>query len=82
MLWAAEHQHIVLTSDLDFGAILAATQSVRPSVMQLRSEVLAPAGIGELVLVAIRQARQELESGALVSVDADRARIRVLPFEG
>jgi hypothetical protein len=26
MQWAAEHDHVVLTADLDFGAILAATQ--------------------------------------------------------
>jgi predicted nuclease of predicted toxin-antitoxin system len=39
MQWAAQHDHVVLTSDLDFGAILAATRDRRPSVIQLRGDV-------------------------------------------
>jgi predicted nuclease of predicted toxin-antitoxin system len=80
MQWAAKHDYIVLTSDLDFGAILAATQGLRPSVLQLRSDFLGPDLIGATVLAAIRQTRQELSSGALVSIDAARARLRVLPL--
>jgi predicted nuclease of predicted toxin-antitoxin system len=80
MRWAADHGHVVLTSDLDFGAILAVTQDRQPSVLQLRSDVLAPDEIGPAVLAAIRQTRQELNDGALVSIDAVRARLRVLPL--
>jgi predicted nuclease of predicted toxin-antitoxin system len=80
MLWAADQDHVVLTSDLDFGAILASTQARRPSVLQLRSDVLTPAAIGTIVLAAIRQSAPALEEGALISVDAVRARLRVLPF--
>jgi len=82
MEWAAAHDHIVLTADLDFGSILAATQSKRPSVVQVRSDILAPRFIGAAVVAAIRQAEQELLVGALVSVDAARARLRVLPLKG
>lgn len=80
MHWAAEHTHIVLTADLDFSAILAATQRRQPSVIQIRADVPTPAATGEAVLSAIRQARAELESGAVLSVDTARARLRVLPF--
>lgn len=80
MRWAAEHTHVVLTADLDFGAILAATQRRLPSVIQIRADVPTPAGAGEAVISAIRQARDELESGAILSVDIGRARLRVLPF--
>jgi predicted nuclease of predicted toxin-antitoxin system len=80
MRWAAEHDHIVLTNDLDFGAILAATRDRRPSVLQLRSDILTPGAIGPAVLAAIRQMQEELVSGALVSIDAARARLRVLPL--
>lgn len=80
MRWAADHRHVVLTADLDFGAILAATQRRQPSVIQLRADVLTPAAVGEVVLLAIRQAREELEGGAILSVDTGRARLRVLPF--
>jgi predicted nuclease of predicted toxin-antitoxin system len=80
MQWAAEHDSVVLTSDLDFGAILAATRDRRPSVLQLRSDILTPSSIGPAVLAAIRQTQEELASGALVSIDAARARLRVLPL--
>jgi predicted nuclease of predicted toxin-antitoxin system len=80
MKWAASHDHVVLTSDLDFGAILAATQNRRPSVLQLRSDILTPQAIGPAVLVAIRQTHRELSEGAIVSIDAARARLRLLPL--
>jgi len=80
MDWAAEHGYIVLTADLDFGAILAATQSRSPSVIQVRSDILTPLSIGRAVVTVIRQAQQELLDGALVSVDPARARLRILPL--
>jgi predicted nuclease of predicted toxin-antitoxin system len=80
MRWAAERDHIVLTADLDFGAILAATQQRRPSVIQLRADNLAVSSIGDAVVSAMRVAARELDDGAVVSVDPLRARVRVLPF--
>lgn len=80
MRWAAEHAHVVLTADLDFSAMLAATQRRQPSVIQVRADVPTPAAVGEAVLSAIRQAHDELKSGAIMSVDASRARLRILPF--
>jgi predicted nuclease of predicted toxin-antitoxin system len=80
MRWAAEHGHAVLTADLDFSAILAATQRQLPSVIQIRADVLTPAAIGERVITALRQARDELERGAILSIDTERARLRILPF--
>jgi predicted nuclease of predicted toxin-antitoxin system len=80
MAWAAENGFVVLTADLDFGAILAATKGRRPSVVQVRNDVLAPSVIGGIVTLALRQASQELSEGALVSIDASRARLRVLPL--
>ncbi len=80
MQWAVEHGYIVLTADLDFGAILAATQGRGPSVVQVRSDILTPRAIGGAVLAAIRQSQQELLEGALISVDAARARLRILPL--
>lgn len=78
--WAAAHGHVVLTSDLDFGAILAATQERRPSVVQLRTDLLTFQTVGTTVLRALRQLVQELNSGALVSIEPARARLRILPL--
>lgn len=81
MQWAAMHGYVVLTADLDFGAILAATHGSGPSVVQVRSDVLTPGVIGSAVVSALQQVRQELLDGALISVDAVRARVRILPLK-
>jgi predicted nuclease of predicted toxin-antitoxin system len=80
MEWAAAEGYVVLTSDLDFSAILAATQRRKPSVVQIRADLLSPPTIGSAVLSAIAQTSRELAEGALVSVNPGRARIRVLPL--
>lgn len=68
------------TSDLDFGAILAATQVRRPSVVQLRTDILTFEAIGTILLAALRQLDEELSNGALVSIEPARARVRILPL--
>ena len=80
MRWASEHSYVVLTADLDFSAILAATQGTRPSVVQARNDDLSPRAIGRAVVAALQQTERELTEGAIVSVDAERARIRILPI--
>jgi len=39
MRWALDEQRIVLTHDLDYGAMLAATQATAPSVVQVRRKM-------------------------------------------
>lgn len=80
MAYASSHGYIVLTHDLDFSAILAATHGVRPSVVQLRADNLDPNAIGLQVVSALRNTAAELERGALLSVDPVRTRIRLLPL--
>lgn len=81
MAWAAGHSRIVLTSDLDFSAILALTSSSKPSVVQLRTEATLPDRVGTLVMEAIAQAETDLAAGALLTIEARGARIRILPFD-
>jgi predicted nuclease of predicted toxin-antitoxin system len=80
MTFARLNGYVVLTHDLDFGAILAATQGTKPSVVQIRSENVAPQAIGQPVIDALRQMTAELEGGALLTVDPSRARLRFLPL--
>ena len=80
MAFAAANDYVVLTHDLDFGAILAATQGEKPSVVQIRAEDVSPDVIGAPVVAALRQMAEELEAGALVTVDPNRTRLRVLPL--
>jgi predicted nuclease of predicted toxin-antitoxin system len=55
MAYAAQHGYTVLTQDLDFSTILAATQGEKPSVMQIRSDNLDPDVIGAQVINAVRK---------------------------
>lgn len=77
---AAANDYVVLTHDLDFGAILAATQGEKPSVVQIRAEDVSPDVIGVPVVTALRQMADELEAGARVTVAPNRTRLRVLPL--
>ena len=78
--WARDHSHVVFTHDLDFGELLAATEAQGPSVIQVRTEDVAPAGLADYLVRVLRQFEGELNDGALVSVDRERARARILPI--
>ncbi len=81
MSWAAANGYSVLTHDLDFSALLAATGASAPSVVQLRGNDVLPEAALTRVIAAIRQASDDLENGAIVSLDLDRARVRSLPLK-
>lgn len=81
MRYAAEHDLVVITHDLDFGAILAATGGGKPSVVQLRSDDTSPETAGRAVISALRQCSDDLDQGALVTVDVARLRITLLPLK-
>lgn len=81
MAYAAEHDCVVLTHDLDFGAMLAATQGDKPSVVQIRAEDVNPNAIGAHVVAALRQMTAELAAGALLTIDTKRTCLRLLPLQ-
>jgi len=78
--WARNNTHIILTQDLDFGAILAQTHATGPSVIILRCEDTFPGTMGPPVLTVLRQYETELRDGALVVIDVARHRVRLLPI--
>lgn len=80
MEWATAHRYIVFTHDLDFGTLLAATQADSPSVIQVRTQDILPANLASLVIGALKQFEAQLESGALVTIDPVRSRVRILPI--
>jgi predicted nuclease of predicted toxin-antitoxin system len=76
MAYALANDFVVLTHDLDFGTILAATQGNKPSVVQIRADNVSPDVIGLQVLIALRQMESELAKGALLTIDPNRTRLR------
>ena len=81
MAYANTNNYVVLTRDLDFGTILAATQGKKPSVVQISADDVSPNLIGLQVIAALRQMAEELEEGALLTVDVKRTRLRLLPLQ-
>jgi predicted nuclease of predicted toxin-antitoxin system len=80
MEWASTNHHVVFTHDLDFGAILAATDAKSPSVFQICTQDISPKTLSGIVLSSLKQFEERLNEGALVSVDEKQARARLLPL--
>jgi predicted nuclease of predicted toxin-antitoxin system len=77
----AEHNgYVIITQDLDFGNLLASSNSRKPSVVQLRTEELDPDVIGAQVIRLLQQLEAELKEGALITFNPRRTRVRILPL--
>lgn len=77
---AIDDERVVLTNDLDFGAILALTNASAPSVVQVRTQNVRPEHLAPILLPVLQQYEAMLEAGALLVVDEGRSRVRVLPL--
>jgi predicted nuclease of predicted toxin-antitoxin system len=80
LTFAKENGYVILTNDLDFGTILAATGLESPSVIQIRRRDVLPETIAPLILQSIEKFAKELRDGALIVVDENRYRVRLLPL--
>src|SRR5260370_5373001 len=69
MAYAAAHDYVVVTHDLDFGAILAVTHGKKPSVAQIRSGDVSPKVIGRQTLAAPRHVPSGVAAGAPRAVE-------------
>jgi predicted nuclease of predicted toxin-antitoxin system len=82
LAWAKEHHFVVITNDLDFSAILAASAGATPSVVQIRTQdPLADAAVS-IVARALEAHREDIDRGALLSIDEGGTRVRMLPLQG
>jgi predicted nuclease of predicted toxin-antitoxin system len=82
MDYARVHGCVVFTHDLDFGAILAATHTEAPSVIQIRTQDVDPASLAKAVVSLLHEFGGHLERGALVCLDESTRRVRILPIKG
>lgn len=81
LAWVRANGCVLLTHDLDFSAILAATAESAPSVIQLRMQDLLSEQAVAAVAAAVVEHRARLDGGALVSIDDSGARVRILPLK-
>lgn len=79
---AARESRIVVTSDTDFGELLAQTAAAQPSVILFRRTSGKPSEENLLLAKALRkpEVREVLEAGGIIVVDPRRVRIRKLPI--
>jgi predicted nuclease of predicted toxin-antitoxin system len=78
--WAKNHGYVVVTHDLDFGAILAATGFHSPSVIQIRCLDNHPDTLCPVLVRVLSRFEHELLNGALIILDENKTRARMLPL--
>jgi predicted nuclease of predicted toxin-antitoxin system len=76
---ARSNGQIVFTHDLDFGTTVALTRPSGPSVLQIRTKNVLPEAVAPNVISALNRYESELSAGAIVVVDVNRSRVRILP---
>ena len=81
IIYAKDNDYAVFTHDLDFSSILAITHSNKPSVIQIRTGDISPVNSAQLVISAIKTAYLDIEKGALVTIDLNKTRLRILPLK-
>ena len=80
MEWARVNGYSVFTHDLDFGIVLSSTRARGPSIIQVRTQYVLPESLGPELVRILRNYESAIESGALITVDKNKSRIRILPF--
>jgi predicted nuclease of predicted toxin-antitoxin system len=80
MNWARVHDFIIFTHDLDFGTALALTNAEKPSVVQVRTQNVTVLHLSKMVISAINNHAEVLLKGALIVLEEEKKRIRILPF--
>lgn len=73
-------QRVVVTLDADFHTLLALSGATLPSVIRIRLEGLKADGVIAVIEKVLDAWGEELELGAVVTVDQRRIRMRRLPL--
>lgn len=75
-----ETGRVVVTLDADFHALMVLSGARQPSVIRIRIERLRGAQLAEVRLRVLEACGDDLDRGALVSVQQGRTRLRRLPI--
>lgn len=80
MDFAREESRVSVAADTDFGELLALGRYALPSVVLFRREQRRPNEQAQTLLENLDQFHDALESGAIVVIEAQRIRVRLLPI--
>lgn len=76
-----QEQRVLLTHDLDFGELVAASGAKLPSVITFRLRNMQPDNVNRHLQAVISDHHEILEQGAAITVTEGRIRVRALPIE-
>jgi predicted nuclease of predicted toxin-antitoxin system len=77
---ARRENRVLLTHDLDFGELLAASGGELPSVIIFRLKDMRAPNVSKHLFSIINQQTEALNEGAVLSVTEKKVRIRRLPI--
>ncbi len=80
MAYSSDRDAVILTGDMDFAEIHAFENSIKPSVIQMRTKDLLPFTQGPLVVRALTIGATDLKLGAVITIKGTRMRIAKLPI--
>ena len=81
LLKARVEARVILTFDLDFGDLLAASSGSTPSVILFRMRNQTPSAVTPRLLEVVDSCSEALITGALIVVEGERYRVRRLPIQ-
>jgi predicted nuclease of predicted toxin-antitoxin system len=76
---ARSDNRVAVTLDADFHTLLALSNASRPSVVRVRIEGLKAEGLTRLLRQVLSRCADDLDAGAMVSVDQFQIRVHRLP---
>lgn len=81
MAKAKQESRIVLTFDLDFTDLLAASKDNLPNVIIFRLKRTRPDFVNSRLFIVLSECSKNLNNGAIIIVEDYRYRVRNLPLE-
>jgi len=77
---AIAEKRTVITTDMDFGQLLAFSKHSRASVIQFRTSIFTPLNIREKLELVFERFSDQLDEGYIITVEDNRIRFRKLPI--
>ena len=78
--YCRERDHVVITEDMDFSALLALSGYEKPSVISLRLSFSDPETVADRLIHILPLCEASLTAGCVVSVSDEAIRTRRLPM--
>ncbi len=78
--YARENNYCIITADLDFGELLAFSQSKSPSTIILRLEDPRIPNVNSILIDSLPKISQAIKDGSIIVIEDNKIRIRELPI--